>query len=91
MCPWHWYIHIVLKTVIYQETQCAHMFFTPDALNVGLQADIGSKVEGIEELLKHTKFTRQELQRMYRGFKNVSISLLSNLCLLLFVESYFTV
>ncbi|XP_027040279.1 Kv channel-interacting protein 1-like isoform X2 [Pocillopora damicornis] len=30
----------------------------------------GVRVEGIEELMANTKFTRQELQRMYRGFKN---------------------
>lgn len=31
---------------------------------------LGVKVEGIEELMSNTKFSRQELQRMYRGFKN---------------------
>lgn len=30
----------------------------------------GVRVEGIDELMSNTKFTRQELQRMYRGFKN---------------------
>ena len=31
----------------------------------------GVRVEGIDELMSNTKFSRQELQRMYRGFKNV--------------------
>ncbi|XP_020895550.1 neuronal calcium sensor 1 isoform X2 [Exaiptasia diaphana] len=30
----------------------------------------GNRLDGLEDLLQHTKFTRQELQRMYRGFKN---------------------
>ncbi|XP_044176318.1 neuronal calcium sensor 1-like isoform X1 [Acropora muricata] len=30
----------------------------------------GVRVEGIDELISNTKFSRQELQRMYRGFKN---------------------
>ncbi|XP_020623772.1 Kv channel-interacting protein 1-like [Orbicella faveolata] len=30
----------------------------------------GVRVEGIDELMSNTKFSRQELQRMYRGFKN---------------------
>lgn len=32
----------------------------------------GVRVEGIDELMSNTKFSREELQRMYRGFKNVS-------------------
>jgi len=32
----------------------------------------GNRIDGLEDLLQHTKFTRLELQRMYRGFKNVS-------------------
>ncbi|XP_031560777.1 neuronal calcium sensor 1-like isoform X2 [Actinia tenebrosa] len=31
---------------------------------------IGCRIDGLEDLLQHTKFTRAELQRMYRGFKN---------------------
>ena len=33
----------------------------------------GVRVEGIDELMSNTKFSRQELQRMYRGFKNVGV------------------
>jgi len=31
------------------------------------------KPEGIDELIRVTKFTRKELQTMYRGFKQVLI------------------
>lgn len=33
----------------------------------------GVRVEGIDELMSNTKFSRQELQRMYRGFKNIQV------------------
>ena len=36
----------------------------------------GVRVEGIDELMSNTKFSRQELQRMYRGFKNVGVLVL---------------
>ena len=32
----------------------------------------GEPNEGIDGLITRTKFTRNEIQRMYRGFKNVS-------------------
>ncbi|XP_032240125.1 Kv channel-interacting protein 1 isoform X2 [Nematostella vectensis] len=38
--------------------------------STGGQNIIGIHLEGLEDLLIHTKFTRLELQRMYRGFKN---------------------
>lgn len=31
--------------------------------------------EGLEQLQEQTKFTRKELQVLYRGFKNVSVKL----------------
>lgn len=37
----------------------------------------GVRVEGIDELISNTKFSRQELQRMYRGFKNIQVYMLS--------------
>ena len=44
----------------------------------------GPRMEGIEDLMAVSKFTREELQRMYRGFKNVSVwAQLFKVCLVL--------
>lgn len=40
----------------------------------------GVRVEGIDELMSNTKFSRQELQRMYRGFKNVGVMAALHVC-----------
>lgn len=53
-------------------TNSVFIFFHIDHESRDASLHFGVRVEGIEELMANTKFTRQELQRMYRGFKNVS-------------------
>lgn len=43
---------------------------SPDHSSMESSLHFGVRVEGIDELMTNTKFSRQELQRMYRGFKN---------------------
>lgn len=47
------------------------VFFLPEHNSNESGLHFGVRVEGIDELISNTKFSRQELQRMYRGFKNV--------------------
>jgi hypothetical protein len=56
----HSFLNLLFKYTNFTELECK-------------SNHIGNRLDGLEDLLQHTKFTRAELQRMYRGFKNVSI------------------
>lgn len=52
------------------ESKSDHTSSSHDHSNEESSLHFGVRVEGIDELMSNTKFSREELQRMYRGFKN---------------------
>lgn len=47
--------------------------FSPDSSDSELElSTVRHQPEGLEQLQAQTKFTKKELQSLYRGFKNVS-------------------
>ena len=56
----------------------AFSLFSPPTDSVVEDGELSTvcyRPEGLDQLLQQTKFTRRELQILYRGFKNVRLSL----------------
>lgn len=69
---------------------CAPVFALTDSSDSDLElSTVRHQPEGLDQLQAQTKFTRKELQSLYRGFKNVGLNehIYINHCSIVFYES----
>lgn len=65
----------LFPTLHHHSLSCVPVSLLPDSSDSELELSaVRHQPEGLDQLQAQTKFTKKELQSLYRGFKNVSIS-----------------